>query len=46
MIFAELRTLTIKLLQRTKTKNYAAQFDLFQDDFGALFKWLKDIKFL
>jgi len=46
MIFAELRTLAIKMLQRMRIKNYAAQIDLFQDDLSALFKCLKDIRFL
>ena len=46
MIFAELRTLAIKLLQKKKTKNYVAQVELFQDDFATLFKWLRDIRFL
>lgn len=43
---ASCRTLAIKLLNKVKTKNMAAQLELFQDDFHVLLLWLREIKFL
>ncbi len=40
------RTLIIKLLKKTKTKNMLAQIQLFQDKFSKLLHWLRSINCL
>ncbi len=43
---AQVRTLTIKLLRKPNCQNWAAQTELFLDDFTQLLNWLKKIHFL
>ena len=43
---AELRTLAILLLKKTKSRNYKAQIEGYGDDFDSLLVWLRTLDFL
>lgn len=43
---AELRTLSILMLKKKKSRNYKAQIEEFGDDFEGLLVWLQKLNFL
>lgn len=45
-LISSFRTLIIKLLEKTKAVNRIAKLEFFQDNFGELLRWLREIKFL